>query len=187
LPSLLDGSPLGCTRAATLHDGAVREAIHALKYSARPGLAAPLAELILSVDPPLFRWQEYQALVPIPLHRVREAERGFNQAGRIARALSKSLGVPVQGGWLRRTRATPPLAGPGGYEERALKVRGAFRARLPPDAAGCSVLLVDDVLTTGATTSEAARVLVEARAGRVDAVAVARALPANGSDGAPAR
>jgi ComF family protein len=97
------------------------------------------------------------AVVPVPLHRRRLAERGFNQAVVIARPLARALGVPLVVGRLVRVRPTRPQVGLDA-EARERNVRGAFRVRR---AVSGRVLLVDDVWTTGATLAEAARVLVD--------------------------
>jgi predicted amidophosphoribosyltransferase len=109
-----------------------------------------------------------------PLHWWRHWQRGHNQSEALARALARRLGVPCRPRWLRRVRHTPrqtqqpPSA-------RADNVRGAFRARRGAPLAGTTVLLVDDVLTTGSTASEAARALRAAGAGRVVVAVLGRA------------
>lgn len=166
-------------RAATRYHGAAREAILAMKMDARPGLCRPLANLIADITPPLYKWDEYVALVPIPSHRVRRAERGFSQTDLLAKWLSPRVGLPARPGWLRRVKATRPLSRlEGGPEARREEVRDAFRCGvIPDDFHGRAALLVDDIVTTGATTSEAARALMAAGLGRVDVICVARALP----------
>jgi len=97
-------------------------------------------------------------VVPVPLHRRRLAERGFNQAALLGRPLARALGVPLVTGRLVRVRPTPPQAELAAAERRD-NVRGAFALRRPlPDR----VLLVDDVRTTGATLAEAAQTLTDA-------------------------
>ncbi len=159
-------------RSATLYDAAVREALHAFKFSGKTALAAPLGDLLvevcasgLPVAPDL--------VVPVPLHRARERERGFNQAGLLARRVARRLGAPLGTRALRRVRSTRAQADLGGAERRT-NVRGAFAARTAAALAGRHVLLVDDVLTTGATVSECARVLIDAGALTVGALTVAR-------------
>jgi len=131
----------------------------------------------------------WTALVPVPLHVERQRERGFNQAALLTDALEELLGVPVWPRACERVRATPLQSGLG-REERARNVLGAFRvtARGREDLLRCAVqagrtgagvrlMAVDDVLTTGATLGEVARVLKAAGAGAVWGAVVARALP----------
>lgn len=111
-------------------------------------------------------------LVPVPLHRRRLAERGFNQAGELAHGLCVRLGVRVAPGLLRRVRRTPPQSGLGSAARRR-NLRRAFESC--GSAAGLHVALVDDVVTTGSTVEAASRVLRNAGAARVSVYAVARA------------
>jgi len=117
---------------------------------------------------------ELDAIVPVPLHWRRRLHRGFNQAERIARPLARALGLPVVP-YLRRIRATPPQSLLG-RPARIANLRRAFRVSQPERLRGLSLLLVDDVATTGATLEAAAAVLRQAGAERVVAVTVARTL-----------
>lgn len=114
------------------------------------------------------------AIVPVPLHWRRRLHRGFNQAERIARPLARALGLPVVP-YLRRIRATPPQSLLG-RPARIANLRRAFRVPHPERLKGLSLLLVDDVATTGATLEAAAAVLRRAGAERVVAVTAARTL-----------
>jgi ComF family protein len=156
--------------SAAVYAGALREVLHAFKFGGRRALARPLAALIVEecglpagVD----------ALVPVPLAAGRERERGFNQARLIAERLAPALAVPVRARWLLRARPTRPQSDLGAEERRA-NVRDAFRAS--PAVAGRHVVVVDDVMTTGATAGECARALRMAGAERVGVLTVARAL-----------
>lgn len=113
-----------------------------------------------------------ELIVPLPLHPQRLAERGFNQAMEIARQLEKALALPVDRKTLVRTRITPPQAEQP-FKARRANVRGAFECR--GDLSGKRILLIDDVLTTGATADECARVLKGHGAARVEVAVVARA------------
>jgi ComF family protein len=112
-------------------------------------------------------------VVPIPLHWRRRLRRGYNQSEALALGLSKRLALPVARP-LRRVRATPPLAR-SGRSERARLMHDAFRAKDSPSLQGRVILLVDDILTTGATCGAAARALKRAGAARVIAVVIGRA------------
>jgi ComF family protein len=158
-------------RAAGLYAGPLRDAVQRFKFGRRPALARPLAALVLeqcaAAVPPR------AVLVPIPLARERERERGFNQAALVAERVARGLGAPVRERWLARTRATAPQTELDAAERRA-NVRGAFVASTA--AAGADVVLVDDVLTTGATAGECARALRAAGAASVGLLTVARVL-----------
>ncbi len=159
-------------RAAARYDGVVREAVHAFKFGGRRALAAPLGDLLVEVagglptGPP-------DLLLPVPLHPRREHERGFNQAALLARRVGRSWGCPVREDVLARAVPTQSQTELDAVARRA-NVRTAFRLRRSAPVAGRHVLLVDDVLTTGATLSECARCLREAGAALVGALTVAR-------------
>ncbi len=146
--------------------------IQDLKFHARLSLVPLLGALLAG------RLEEAGALprcvVPVPLHRERLRTRGFNQAVEIGRALRRRLGVDLDCRGVRRVRATPAQVG-ADLRTRRRNVRGAFAAR--GDFAGMHVAVLDDVVTTGATTAELARVLRRAGAARVDLWAVARTRP----------
>lgn len=115
---------------------------------------------------------DWDALVPVPLHPVRERSRGFNQADEIARLLGKRQGIPVRKA-LRRVRPTPMQAALPGTE-RARNLAEAFQPQRTFDLVGKNLLLIDDVITTGATVRECAARLREHGAGTVCVLAVAR-------------
>jgi ComF family protein len=160
--------------AAFVYGGAVARAITRCKYERRPDLARPLGDLLASAlvahGPPLAG----AVVVPVPLHRARLAERGFNQAALIAARVARRLGRPLKPRLLARDRDTPQQA----WLDRGARIQnvaGAFRVRDPESLRGRAVLLVDDVRTTGATLGACSRVLVEARASSVVRAVVARA------------
>jgi ComF family protein len=155
-------------RAIGAYDGSLRDIVHALKYDGRRSLAAPLAARMRGAGAEVLR--DADLAVPVPLHRLRRLSRGFNQAADLAR----HLGLPTAA-VLRRTRATPsqtdlPAA------KRHSNVRGAFAMRRRARVAGLSIVLVDDVSTTGATLDACARVLKDAGARDVRALTAARAV-----------
>lgn len=141
--------------------GAVREMIHAFKYHRQLAMRAPLAELMLPVfsDPRLAEQDLADwLLVPVPLHPLRWVWRGYNQSYELCRALARLKGMRTVS-LLRRARVTRAQAGLA-RGQRLRNLRGIFAMRLfAPDVRGRNVLLVDDVLTTGATTHECAKVL----------------------------
>ncbi|MDH5285913.1 MAG: double zinc ribbon domain-containing protein [Betaproteobacteria bacterium] len=152
--------------------------VQAFKYGRRLALAVPLgdalAAMALRAPPSLPR---PDALVPMPLARARQRQRGFNQAVEIARVVSRRTRIPLLHA-LARPLDRPAQASLAWHERRA-NVRGAFAAVAP--ATGRHVAIVDDVMTTGATIDAAAAALLAAGAARVDAWVVARALPPGGA------
>lgn len=167
-----DDRPLDYARAAALYAGSLREAIHAFKFAGRRTLARPLAALLLEQCRPGLP-ADIEAVIPVPLAPRRESERGYNQAALLAERLAKALDVPLRPRWLARVRPTKPQTELTAAERRT-NVREAFRGS--PRVWGRHALLVDDILTTGATAAECARALRRAGARRVGVVAVARVL-----------
>ncbi len=153
------------------HDGAVRSAVHALKYrgvsALAPGMARPMADLFMGWGPPI------DVIVPVPLFGIRQRTRGYNQSELLAREIGRITGVAVEPGILRRRKATTPQVRQKGYDERVANVEGAFAAGRR-SVAGRSVLLVDDVMTTSATINTCARVLLDAGGGPIFALTYAR-------------
>ena len=152
---LAGDDPTGCMRhpghhvfAPWLYDERAAAVVHALKYGGRPGLAAPLGRTLASAVPA--PWRAADLVLEVPLHPARERERGYNQAAGLADALAGALAVPRLPGALARLRATPPQARLGEAARRA-NVEGAFVVSRPSWLAGRRVLVVDDVMTTGAT------------------------------------
>ncbi|HZT77809.1 MAG TPA: ComF family protein [Vicinamibacterales bacterium] len=161
--------PRAVDRARTVgeYSGALRAIVHALKYDGRRSLARPLAALMRTRGAPLF--DAVACAVPVPLHASRRRHRGFNQSADLAR----HLGVPVVHA-LRRIRATATQADlPASQRHR--NVRDAFAAtRAARTLAGATVLLIDDVSTTGATLDACARALKAAGIAEVRALTAAR-------------
>lgn len=153
------------------HEGALARAIHRFKYEDRADLARPLGALLATVAAGV--WPRLPGtLVPLPLHEARYRERRFDQAALLAQELATHAGRPLQLEWLQRTRDTARQVGLS-EAARETNVRGAFLAS--PAVRGATVVLVDDVLTTGASAREAARVLKAAGAARVSVLTLARA------------
>lgn len=143
------------------------------KYGLDQSLGRALAEY-LDLAPEL-GGAAYDVVIPVPLHRRRLRWRGFNQAALLGVAMSRRLKCPVDVSALTRIRATPPQTARD-HNQRVRNVRGAFRVRRPARVAGRRVLLIDDVMTTGATASECARMLRGAGARSVDVLTLARVL-----------
>jgi ComF family protein len=159
-------------RAAVAYGDISRGIAIRLKYGRKVALARTMSRYM---QPLVGELPRDSVLVPVPLHRWRLWGRGFNQSAIVARDLSRRTGLPVSVDALRRTRSTPPLKGMG-MRQRRRTVAGAFRARRPSELRGRTVVLIDDVLTTGSTAEACARALRKAGASRVDLVSWARVI-----------
>lgn len=160
-------------RSAVEARDAVLEAIHRYKYNRQLWFEPFLADLFVPVAAPVIAAQAVDLIVPVPLYPTKQREREFNQAERLARRLSAATGIPLDRRLLRRLRPTltqTALTRP----ERLENVRGAFIARRGRHLNGERVVLVDDVFTTGATTSACAAALKAAGAGDVCVWTLAR-------------
>jgi ComF family protein len=166
---------LATVRAPCAYAGAVGVAVRRLKYGQERHLVALLGGLLHEclADRPL----AVDALVPVPLDAARLRARGYNQAALLATSLGAALGWPVLPNALQRTRPTRPQVGLSPRERRA-NVRGAFGCPAPALIQGRRLLLIDDVMTTGATLEACAEALVAAGAARVYGLVVARDVPA---------
>jgi ComF family protein len=157
------------TRAAVAYDELSRSLAIRLKYGRKVAIARTMARYMA----PLVASEGDPILVPVPLHRSRLWLRGFNQSALVARELARRLGIKADPMLLRRIRRTPPLKGMSPLQRRKT-VAGAFRVRDKSAVAGRTVVLVDDVLTTGSTAEACARTLKRAGAARVELVSWAR-------------
>lgn len=179
-------NPFSCSNCAnqTLHfdaavaayraRGIVRRLIHEFKYHQHEYLRHIIGDWLAEVvndgrlDP-----AQFNVIIPVPLHPAKQRERGFNQAVLLARSFSARTGIPMKAALNRvlftRTQTAFDRA------ERRQNLRNAFRLRTGQDVQGLRVLLIDDVLTTGSTLSECARVLKKAGAASVHAATAARA------------
>lgn len=157
-------------RAATAYGEISRSIAMRLKYGRKVALGRTMARYMVPLVAGL---PDNAVLVPVPLHRGRIWRRGFNQSAIVARELARRLGADVQVDALQRVKATPPLKGLS-MKQRRRTVAGAFRANPKAELHGRTVVLVDDVLTTGSTANACARVLKRAGAERVELVSWAR-------------
>ncbi|MFH1091383.1 MAG: ComF family protein [Pseudomonadota bacterium] len=165
--------PYARALAAGLHQDTLRKAIHYFKYNGRTELARPLAVFMTQHLERPFYPPETDLILPIPLHRRRLQERGFNQALLLARALFKPWKKKIHHDLLQRIRWTEPQVNLKG-QERLKNVRQAFAAPSPDKIKGRSVMLIDDVYTTGATVIECTRALKKAGAAQVLVLTLAR-------------
>jgi ComF family protein len=148
--------------AAARHAGAARQLVLALKFAMRRENVIPLSKMLARRLCETGISGRVQMIIPVPLHRRRRRERGFNQSELLAREVGRLLDLPVRAHCLRRVTDTPPQTLTILPSDRRANVKGAFAVRRDPRLQGKTVLLVDDVLTTGATTDECAAVLKRA-------------------------
>ncbi|MFO8083235.1 MAG: ComF family protein [Desulfobacterales bacterium] len=173
-------STFGKARAYGLYDGALRKSIHCLKYHQQAYLAEPLGLLLFSAFIKHWDPNSVHIIVPIPLHASRLKKRGFNQAFQLIRkwpewsvkAATDDITVNIDQNILRRRKKTKAQVGMG-KKERIKNIKGVFEVIEPSRIEGKNVLLVDDVLTTGATANECVRLLVKNGARNVDVLTLA--------------
>jgi ComF family protein len=162
-------------RSAVVARTVVREAIHRFKYQRAQWFEPFLTGLLLREAVPAVRGEQWDLIVPVPLHPTKEREREFNQAARLATHLSRATQIPMNARLLRRvvfTNTQTRLT----RTQRTANMAGAFAVDAKIKLNGERVVLVDDVFTTGATTSACARALRRAGAGEVCVWTVARGL-----------
>ncbi|WP_375415301.1 ComF family protein [uncultured Bradyrhizobium sp.] len=165
-------------RAAVRYDDVARTLVHALKYQDRTDLAPVMGRWMARAGVELLA--DAEALVPVPLHWRRGWSRRYNQSGALARAIERQSGVPIARDALRRMRPTQQQIGLS-RSERTSNVQGAFKVlrEHAHQVQGRRVVLIDDVLTSGATSDACARALLRARAARVDVLVFARVVDAH--------
>ncbi|RJF76930.1 ComF family protein [Rhodopseudomonas palustris] len=173
MQAIADPPAYARARAAVRYDDIAKTLVHALKFHDRTDLAPTMGRWMAHAGETLLR--DADLLVPVPLHWRRSFSRRYNQSGALARVIGKQTGVPVAIDALRRVRPTAHQIGLS-RAERAANVQGAFK--VPParkaEVQGRRVVLVDDVLTSGATVDACARALLRAKARSVDVLVFAR-------------
>lgn len=162
-------------RATGVYDQSLRIAIHAFKFKGRTRLAVPLGRLLFDTYQHYWRIGDIDVVAPVPLHRRRFRQRGFNQAHLLVRQWRLPAETVIIRDLLVRSRDTAPQTGLD-RRQRRLNIKNAFSMRCPGQSTGKRVLLVDDVLTTGATADICAAALMRDGARRVDVLTLARAL-----------
>jgi ComF family protein len=158
-----------------LYGGVLKECIHLFKYNERLRLSRILSELMVDfIKTNRQIIDDVDIIVPVPLSAGRLWQRGYNQSEILARALAKELGLSFSNA-LVKTKSTRPQSELK-RDRRLNNVRGVFGIRRGARIAGKTILLVDDVLTTGSTLNECARILLESGAGRIRALTLARGI-----------
>lgn len=165
--------PFEYARAAVKSSGLALDVIHRYKYQRALWCEPFLARLFELRAKPVLAAAQWDMIVPVPLHPVKEREREFNQAERLGRLLSRATGIPVNAGLVRRVKYTQTQTRLT-RAARAENLQGAFKGRKGLRLKGERVVLVDDVLTTGATAGECAKVLQRMGAGNVCVWTLAR-------------
>lgn len=169
-------------RSAVIYEGIGRETVHALKFHRKPPLAQPMGELMAEVLKRALEgengllpspWRRPDALIPVPLHPKTKRERGYNQSALLAEVVSCIHSIPVATELLVQIRPMKPQATLG-ESERWENVKGAFEVAQKQFVKGSVLVIVDDVMTTGATLNECAKVLKRAGAKEVYCLSFAR-------------
>jgi ComF family protein len=159
-------------RSFAAYDGALRDILQHFKYHSFRPLARQLGDRLCETLE-RFPTEAWDLVLPVPLHRNRERQRGFNQADLLARRVGRIAGIRLGDQDCVRVRDTPPQAGLRAAERRK-NVKGAFAVPRPGRVRGLRILLVDDVVTTGATVDACAGALKEAGARSVSVLSLAR-------------
>ncbi len=162
-------------RSVGLYEGVLVEAVKSLKYRSRMSISRKLGRMMAAIALGDAEMREAELVLPVPLHRVRERERGFNQTLLLAKEISKETGIPVVDRILIRKRYTRQQTTLS-RKRRRPNVAGAFSVVYPQQIEGKPILLVDDVTTTGATLEECAATLTDAGAAAVYCLTAAIAL-----------
>ena len=172
---LTRGKYFTMARAVGYYEGPLREAIHRWKYEEKSYLTLFFGEKLAEGFCRYWDPQSFDLIIPVPLHSKRLRERGFNQALLLVKELSRRTRIPYSKRLLQKRILTPPQVNLSGGE-REKGVRGSFHIQRDEEIEGKSILLVDDVYTTGATVNECSKVLLKAGAERVDVLTIAHAI-----------
>ena len=164
--------PYSGARSFGYYSTEMRRTIHELKFNGRRPLGQLLAPLLANVFSEFWQQNDFDFVTCVPLHPSRRRERGFNQAELLGQALAQTIGLPKLR-TLRRTAATPSQVGLSDAQ-RIENVRNVFSCTYIERVVGKRILLIDDVMTTGATVASASRTLVDAGAEKVSVLTVAR-------------
>lgn len=156
-------------------DETVKKLIHGLKFQYQTSLSVPLGGLLLEGFEQYFKDEQYDAIIPVPLHSRRKRQREFNQATLLAQTIQRAHNLPIIENVVQRIRHTRPQTSMTPVK-RKTNVLGAFEVKGSSEIQGAQLLVVDDIYTTGSTTNEIARELIEAGAKHVDVLTLSRSL-----------
>lgn len=157
-----------CARAVGVYEGTLKKLIHAYKFRKKRALGEYLSKIMIENLGDKFEQIDFDTIIPVPLHKQRLRTREFDQSFLLAMKIGKHLNIPVLSDSLIRYRSTKPQLELK-VKERLKNVKGAFRVREGEKIKGKSILLIDDVFTTGATINECSKILKKEGASRVDA------------------
>lgn len=164
-----------CARAVFSYENIILNAIHRFKYKRHISIGETLASFMTDFQFPNIDYADYSIILPVPLHIKRLRERGFNQSLILARAIGEKHQMPVDFSLLKRHKFTLTQTG-SNKKERKQNIKGAFEVTDKKKIAGKSIILIDDVYTTGATVNECAKTLIKAGAQKVSVLTLARVL-----------
>lgn len=162
------------TRFIFEKDKELQSLLHSLKYENKFLVGVYLGKILARANPEFFRTGKIDLVTPVPLHRLKKAERGYNQAYYIAKGISRQTKIPLANNLLKRVKFTRTQTKLN-LGEREDNVRGAFKIRRPRRAKDKIILVIDDIITTGATTNECAKTLIESGANKIYAGSIALA------------
>ncbi len=165
----------GKLRSIAIYEAVLQQAIHLFKFEKRTTLAAHLAQLIVEHIPNDCSITDYDYILPVPIHKKRLRERGFNQSTLLAKGIAKATGVSVETDTLIRQKNTSPQSSLD-RNARQTNIIGAFELLREEVVRGKNILIFDDVFTTGATVREAVKVLWNADPTEIDILTLARTL-----------
>ncbi len=164
-----------CARAIFSYDDAILNSIHQFKYKSDLSVGEILSDFMAGFSFPDIDFADYSLIIPVPLHIKRLRERGFNQSLILARAIGEKHQIPVDFSLLKRHKFILTQTG-SNKKERKQNIKGAFEVTDKKKISGKSIILIDDVYTTGATVNECAKTLMKAGAQKVSVLTLARVL-----------
>jgi ComF family protein len=162
-------------RSVAKYEGAIRTAVHSLKFKYKTKLAPFLGEMLLNFYRENYQQGQFDMIVPIPLHWLKKWMREFNQSELLSNYVGSEIGCPVESKILKRKRYTKPQSRIKGRRAKFKNIYNAFKVKDPSKVQSKKIFVIDDIMTTGVTVNEASRVLKEAGAAEVHALVLTRA------------
>ncbi len=158
---------------AALYEGVLKECVHLIKFKRKMSLIKPLSKILIDFGKSFLDMGKFDFLIPVPLDRKKKRQREFNQASLLMESMAKEFKIASSCNNLVKIRPTPPQSSLK-REQRFTNVKGVFRVRRPDKINNKTVLLIDDVFTTGATSSECAKALKNNGAKHIEVLTLAR-------------